>query len=134
MEENVGLTPALSTSRASDHSLCDDSVLDCISQATELVGSIRAHLSKVTRAWTEFQSPHGDIAYFRDLSDRSGSAAISGIREEFTKMAELTEQVVSLDQLCRRATTTVSTFLRLSSVLKLIDFSLILAWPQENTH
>jgi hypothetical protein len=111
MKENMGLTEGLSTVWTSFQSpLGDEQLSDCITHMTQLVQQVRAYLSKTIGVWVEFQRVDGDIEYFSDLSDPVAITAMCGIRGAFTKLVNIESQLTFMEDSCKGAAKTVSSF------------------------
>ena len=111
MKENMGLTSGLPASwKQFESPLSDKELFACITHMKQLVRQLRAHLSKTTWVWTQFEGVHGDIAYFSDLSDLMATVAIDGIRDAFTDLMSFEEQLVFMEESCKEAAKTVSSF------------------------
>ncbi|KAF2831926.1 hypothetical protein CC86DRAFT_280925, partial [Ophiobolus disseminans] len=104
MKINMGLTAGLPANwKRFESPLSDGELSDCIAHMTQLVRQLREHLSKMTWVWTKFEGVHGDMAYFSDLHDPRATIAIDCIRDAFTGLESLAEQLAFREESCKEA-------------------------------
>jgi hypothetical protein len=81
---------------------------DCVTRITMLIIRLRDVLSETIRAWTKFNGPHGDIAYFSDLTNERAVAAIANIRDAFEDLTGLEQKLKSMESCCKELAEAVS--------------------------
>jgi hypothetical protein len=65
-------------------------------------------VSESNRAWSKFNSVHGDIAYFSDLTDEVACSAMSKIRDAFEDLDGLGQKLKSMENCFKESAETVS--------------------------
>ncbi|KAF1846957.1 uncharacterized protein K460DRAFT_50845 [Cucurbitaria berberidis CBS 394.84] len=67
-----------------------------------LVQTLQERILTVIRAWEEFSSPSGDIAYFEDLDECYIHATLNSIHETFENLKQLERKLDSMGKYCER--------------------------------